>query len=325
MADTEPSIAATALWIVAPGRAELRPERVSLGPGQVIFRTVRSAVSRGTERLVLAGRVPAEEAERMRAPFQAGAFPFPVKYGYMAVGTVDSGTEAGRLHVALAPHQDVQVLPADAVQPVPDGIPARRAVLAANMETALTIAWDSRAGPGDRVAVVGAGVVGLLVAHLLSRLPGAEVVIADVDPARRAVAEALGLAFVTPRDLPADCDIAINASASGDGLAAAIGAAGVEARVIEASWYGSGAVPVPLGGSFHSRRLTIAASQVGLVPADRRIRWTYGRRLAKAIALTADERLDALVTGETPFRDAAEDYPRVIADPRTLCHAFLHA
>ncbi len=324
MADLRAPFTATALWTTGPRQAERRTETVVPAPGTVRFRALRTAVSRGTERLVMEGRVPPSEAARMRAPFQDGAFPFPVKYGYMAVGMAESGDHAGRLCLALAPHQDLQALPAAALHPIPEGTPARRAVLAPNMETALTIVWDSGATAGDRIAVIGAGVVGLLTAHLLAQLPGAEVVIADVDPARAPVAAALGLTLVHPTDLPADCDVTINASASPEGLAAAIDAAGLEARVIEASWYGAGTVPVPLGGAFHSRRLTLAASQVGLVPPQRRIRWPNSRRLATALALTADEGLEALITGETPFRDAASDYPRVVADPGTLCHTFLY-
>lgn len=317
---------ARALWTIAPGRAELRRERVEPAPGAAVVRTLRSAVSRGTERLVLAGRVPPSEVERMRAPFQDGDFPFPVKYGYMTVGRVEHGPAdlAGRLVFALAPHQDRIALPPAALYPVPAGVPERRAVLAAAMETALTVVWDSGAGPGDRVLVVGAGVIGLLVAHLTAALPGADVTLVDVDPARATPAARLGLVFGDPGAAPADCDVVVNASASAEGLALAIAAAGVEASVVEASWYGDGAVPVPLGGAFHSRRLRIVGSQVGLVPPGRRIRWPARRRMAKALALLADDRLDVLLTGETPFSAAAEAYPAVLADPATLAHAFVH-
>jgi NADPH:quinone reductase-like Zn-dependent oxidoreductase len=319
---------ATGLWIVGENRAELRRERLPpAAPGMVRLRTLFSAVSRGTERLVAAGRVPASEHDRMRCPHQGGAFPFPVKYGYMAAGVVEDGPAdlLGRTVFALAPHQDVQVLPAADVVPVPDGVPARRAALAANMETALNVIWDGGAGPGDRILVVGAGVVGLLVAHIARGIPGTDVTVVDVAPGRRAAAAGLGLAFAAPEDAPADCDLAINASAAAAGLATAIAAVGPEAAVVEASWYGDGMVPVPLGGAFHARRLRIIGSQVGMVPADRRARWPHRRRLEKALQLLADPRLDALLTGETPFRDAATDHPRVLADPGTLAHLYAYS
>jgi 2-desacetyl-2-hydroxyethyl bacteriochlorophyllide A dehydrogenase len=318
---------AKALWIVGEGRAEIRAEPLAApGPGDVVLRMLVSGVSRGTERLVLAGRVPADEAERMACPHQGGRFPFPVKYGYMAVGVVEAGPAdlVGRTVFALAPHQDRIVLPAGAVIPVPEAVPARRAVLAANMETALNVVWDAGIAPGDRVLVVGAGVVGLLVGRLAASIPGTEVALVDVDPARRTAAAALGLALLAPDEAPRGCDVCVNASASAAGLAVAIGAAGPEATVVEASWYGAGAVPVPLGGTFHSQRLRIVASQVGRVPAERRSRWTHRRRLAKALDLLADPRLDALVASGTPFREAAEAYPRVIADPATLAHVFAY-
>jgi threonine dehydrogenase-like Zn-dependent dehydrogenase len=260
----------------------------------------------------------------MRCPFQEGAFPGPVKYGYAAVGVVEEGPAAlvGRVVFALSPHQDAAVLPVDAAVPVPDAVPARRATLAANMETALNVVWDAGVAPGDRVAVVGAGLVGLLVAWLAGRIPGTTVTVADVRPDRATVAAGLGVAFADPTRIPPDQDVVVNASASAGGLAAAIEAAGLEATVVEASWHGAGSTAVPLGGAFHSRRLRIVSSQVGLVPPARRSRWTHRRRLETALGLLADPALDALITGETPFADAARDYPAVLSDPRTIAHVF---
>jgi NADPH:quinone reductase-like Zn-dependent oxidoreductase len=319
------TVIATALWIEAPGRAALR--RAPLGPpgeGEVLVATRWSAVSRGTERIVFSGRVPPGEHDRMRCPFQEGAFPAPVMYGYAAVGVVETGPEPllGRTVFSLSPHRDRMVLPADAVMPVPDGVPARRATLAANMETALNVVWDAGIGPGDRVAVVGAGLVGLLVARLAARIPGTAVTIADIEPSRAAVAACLGVSFATPDRLPADCDVAINTSASAAGLAAAIACAGLEATVVEASWHGAGEVPVPLGGAFHSRRLRLTSSQVGRVPAERSARWSHRRRLETALALLDDPALDTLVSGETAFADAARDYPAILSDPGTIAHVF---
>ncbi len=304
-----------ALWYVAPMTAELRAEPVAAGPDSVLVRGLWSGISRGTERLVASGRVPAGEHARMRAPLQGGDFPFPVKYGYCAVGTVEQGPDplAGRTVFVLHPHQDRFAAPAAMVNVIPAGVPARRAILAANVETALNAVWDSGAGPGDRIVVVGAGVVGLLTGWICARLPGAEVTIVDVAPARAATAQSLGMAFAGPDTVPGDADIVFHTSASAGGLATAIDAAGFEATVVEMSWYGDGTTPAPLGGAFHSRRLRLVSSQVGHVSPARRPRWSYARRMATALRMLDDPRLDALITEEIGFSDLPAAIPRILA------------
>jgi threonine dehydrogenase-like Zn-dependent dehydrogenase len=303
---------------VAPGRADLRladiPTRAP--EGHVLVRSTWSALSRGTERLVSRGKVPDSEHERMRAPLQEGDFPFPVKYGYCTVGTVEDGPAAfmGRTVFSLHPHQERFVAPLAFAALVPDGLPSRRAVLAANMETALNGVWDAGAGPADRILVVGAGVVGLLAAYLAARLPGSDVTVVDVDPSRAPVAEALGVRFALPGNGPSDVDIAIHASATPSGLTTAIGAAGLEATVLEMSWFGEGLVPAPLGGAFHSRRLRLVSSQVGQVSASRRPRWSHARRMEAALELLQDDRLDALITEEVAFSDLPGEIPRILGD-----------
>jgi threonine dehydrogenase-like Zn-dependent dehydrogenase len=297
---------AHALWYVAPGRAEIRDE--GLAPpaaGEVRVRALHSALSRGTEALVAGGRVPASEYERMRAPFMGGSFPFPVKYGYAMVGIVEAGSALpqGQAVFALHPHQSRFNLAATAVTSVPDGVPPRRAVLAANMETALNAVWDAAPGPADRIAVVGAGVVGALTAYLCGRLPGAEVTLVDINPARGDLARQLGVGFATPDTAPEDCDLVVHASGHGAGLATALRLAGDETTVVEMSWYGAGEVPIALGGAFHSRRLRLISSQVGKVAPSHRARWSYGRRLTAALSLLADARLDALLAPPVAFAD----------------------
>ncbi len=312
---------ARALWYVAPGRVDLWEESVPpLGPGEARVRTAFSGISRGTERLVLSGRVPLSEHARMRAPAQQGAFPFPVKYGYAAVGMVEAGPAhlVGRTAFALVPHADVFTAPAEALVPVPEGVPARRAVLAANMETALNAVWDGAVGPGDRIAVVGAGVVGCLVASLCARLPGTEVTLIDVLPERAVVAGTLGCGFAAPDAAPSDCDIVFHASASAAGLATAIAAAGTEATVVEMSWYGEGTVAAPLGGSFHSQRLSLVGSQVGSVSPSRRPRWSHRRRLEKALELLDDPGLDALLDTEIAFADLPRRLPSTLTGGASL-------
>lgn len=307
---------ARALWYVAQGRAELRAEALpSPGAGEARVRMDYSALSRGTERLVLEGRAPPEEYAAMRAPMQAGDFPFPVKYGYCAVGHVEAGPETlvGRCVFALHPHQDVFIAPVDRLTVCPPDVPLPRATLAANMETALNAVWDSGAAPGDRIAVVGGGAVGLLIAYLVARLPGAEVTLVDPDSRRADTAAALDVVWRATADDLTGCDIVFHTSARAEGLATSLAVCGREGCVVEASWYGAGAVAAPLGGAFHARRLRLIATQVGAVAPGRRARWSHGRRLEKALMLLADRRLDALLTERVPFSAAAEAIPRLLA------------
>ncbi len=303
------------LWYVGPRECALNAESLTPGPGEAVVRTLFSGISRGTERLVFEGRVPASEHERMRGPGMAGAFPFPVKYGYCAVGVVEAGPQdlVGRRVFALHPHQGHFAMPPDRLTVLPETLPSRRAVLAANMETALNALWDSGAGPGDRIAMVGAGVVGLLVASIAARLPGADVTIIDPDASRAPLAGALGCAFANSAAGLADCDVVFHASASAAGLNAAIGLAGFEGTIVELSWHGAGETPVALGGAFHSRRLRLVSSQVGHIAPCRRARWSYARRMAKALDLLDDARLDALITDDIPFAEAPARLPALFA------------
>jgi threonine dehydrogenase-like Zn-dependent dehydrogenase len=311
--------AARALWYERPGEASLRQTRLAAPEAdEAEIATLWSGLSRGTERLIFEGRVPQAEFGRMRAPLQEGDFPFPVKYGYCAVGRVEKGPDEwlGRIVFALHPHQDRFVAPVSLLAPVPDEQLARRAVLAANMETALNALWDSGAGPGDSIAVVGAGVVGLLVAFLAARLPGAEVTVVDLIEDRARIAGALGAHFATPeaaRDAAAEADVVFHTSANAAGLATALALGGLEATIVEMSWYGAGQIAAPLGEAFHSRRLKLVSSQVGQVSPARRPRWTHQRRLAKALTLLDDARLDALIDNEVAFEDLPAALPRILS------------
>lgn len=312
-----------ALWYVGPGRAQLQEEE--LGPpakGVVRIRATHGAISRGTEALVAAGRVPPSEFLRMRAPFMGGNFPFPVKYGYSIVGTVEHGPPSllGRQVFALHPHQTLFDVPADAVVGIPENVPPRRAVLAANAETALNAVWDAGAGPFDRIAVAGAGVVGMLTGFLCRKLLSADVTLVDVNPARAAVAAALGLQFALPDKAPTECNLVFHASASGAGLTTALGLAADEATIIELSWYGDTPVSIPLGAAFHSRRLKLISSQVGKVASSHRRDWTPHRRLEHAIGLLADDRLDVLLEPAIGFEELPSRLPSVLASvSSTLC------
>jgi len=315
---------ARAFWVTAPGRGEIREQRLqSLQPGEVLVRTRRTAISRGTETLVFRGEVPESEWQRMRCPFQEGNFPGPVKYGYSAVGIVEDGPAGtlGRRVFCLHPHQDRFIVSGEAVVDIPEGVPDRRATLAANMETAVNGLWDAKPGPGDHIAVIGAGVVGSLVAALAAWLPGAEVELIDIDPARERIAAAFGCRFATPENASPEADLVVHASGSPVGLGTALTIAGAEATVIEMSWYGTRTVPLMLGGAFHSRRLTLRSSQVGGLAADRRRRWSPRRRLDLALSLLREPIFDILLSGETAFADLPELLPQLAASPASIiCH-----
>ena len=319
---------AAAFWVTEPGRGQIRPVTLpEPGPDDVLVRTLRTGVSRGTETLVFGGHVPESQHATMRAPFQEGDFPGPVKYGYLNVGVVERGPEAlvGRTVFCLYPHQTAYVVPAAAVTVVPDGVPAARAVLAGTVETAVNALWDARPLIGDRVAVVGAGMVGCCVARLLAAMPGVSVTLVDVDESRSSVATALGAAFALPAEAPGGLDLVVHTSGTSAGLQTSLDLLAPDGEVVELSWYGDAPVSVSLGGSFHSRRLAVRASQVGEVAAARRGRRTHAERLALALDLLRDPAFDVLLTGESRF----EDLPDVMAElaegaTRTLCRSIIY-
>lgn len=315
---------ARAFWIAAPGSGEIRTEVIpDPADGEVLVRALYSGISRGTEALVFGGRVPRSEHARMRAPFQAGEFPAPVKYGYSSVGRVERGSRAlkDRTVFVLYPHQTHYVVPAAAVYPVPESVPPRRVVLAANLETAINGVWDARPHVGDRVAVIGAGTVGVLTAWLVSRIPGCEVELVDVNSRRSEVARALRVPFAVPANAAGDVDLVIHASGSPSGLALALELAGYEASVVELSWYGDQPVTLPLGGPFHAKRLSIVSSQVGHVATSQRARWDFRRRMNLALTLLENSALDALITGESAFEELPGVMPALLeSSGDTLCH-----
>jgi 2-desacetyl-2-hydroxyethyl bacteriochlorophyllide A dehydrogenase len=315
---------ALAFWLREPGVGEIRKVDVpEPGLGEVLVRTLWSGISRGTETLVFRGGVPISEYESMRAPFQDGDFPAPVKYGYLNVGVVEEGPSdlAGRTVFCLYPHQSAYVVPAHAVAVVPDGVPAARAVLAGTVETAVNALWDAAPLIGDRIAVVGAGMVGCCVARLLAAIPGVQVTLIDVDSTRATVAAALGVEFATPEAARGDRDVVFHASATSTGLQRSLALLADEGTVIELSWYGETPVSLRLGDAFHSRRLALRASQVGRVAPARRSRHTRGDRLALALDLLRDPAFDVLLTGSARFDDLPDVMVRLASgELPALCH-----
>lgn len=315
---------ARAFWLRSPGHGEIRDVALA-GPaeGEVLVRTLYSGVSRGTETLVFRGGVPQSQHAAMRAPFQEGDFPGPVKYGYLNVGVVEEGPRelVGRTVFCLYPHQSRYAVPVSAVTVVPERVPAERAVLAGTVETAVNAVWDAAPLIGDRIAVVGGGMVGCSVAALLARFPGVRLQLVDPDPARAKTAEALGVDFAAPGDALGDCDLVVHASATEQGLTRSLELLAAEGTVVELSWYGDRRVALPLGEAFHSRRLTVRSSQVGTVSPAARAGRGYAERMALALDLLAAPALDALITGESAFEELPELMPRLAAgEIPALCH-----
>jgi threonine dehydrogenase-like Zn-dependent dehydrogenase len=319
------TVEASAFWVAEPGVGEIRTETVrDPGPHEVLVRTLRSGISRGTETLVFRGGVPRSLSTSMRAPFQEGDFPGPVKYGYLSVGVVEAGRPdlVGRTVFSLHPHQTAYVVPADAVTVVPDDVPAERAVLAGTVETAVNALWDAAPLIGDRVTVVGAGMVGCCVARLLTTVPGTDVTLVDTNPARATVAAKLDVRFARPADATEGRDLVVHTSATSAGLQRSLDLLVPDGTVLDLSWYGDTEVRLSLGGRFHTDRLTIRASQVGAVAAARRSRRTPAERLALALDLLRDPAFDALLSGTSKF----EELPQVMADLESgrldaLCHS----
>ncbi|MEV5845592.1 zinc-binding alcohol dehydrogenase [Streptomyces sp. NPDC051985] len=314
---------ARAFWLRSPGHGELRDVTLTgPGEGEVLVRSLYSGVSRGTETLVFRGGVPESQHAVMRAPFQEGEFPGPVKYGYLNVGVVEQGPDGliGRTVFCLYPHQTRYVVPVSAVTVVPERVPPARAVLAGTVETAVNALWDAAPLIGDRIAVIGGGMVGCSVAALLARFPGVRLQLVDADPARAKTAEALGVDFAAPEDALDGCDLVVHASATEQGLTRALELLAPEGTVLELSWYGDRRIALPLGEAFHSRRLTVRSSQVGTV-SPRRSGRSYADRLALSLDLLADPALDALITGESAFEELPELLPKLASgEIPALCH-----
>lgn len=285
----------------------------------VRIKTLYSGISRGTESLVFNGLIPESEWQTMRCPHQSGAFSFPISYGYSVVGKViETGPEItkmfpGDIVFVLHPHQEQIVAQGDMVRPVPEEIPAMRAVLAANMETALNGVWDGGVDVHHKVSVIGGGVVGLLTAYLANKVTEATVSVIDINPNKQEIAEKLGLRFATPDDAPAEQDIIFNTSSSETGLQCGLDHLAFEGSLIEMSWYGDKPVQLSLGGRFHSQRLKIISSQVGHVSPSKRTTHGYEGRMAEVMQWLADPLLDHLLEEEIAFKALPDVLPEIFS------------
>lgn len=290
-------------WTEAAHTGALREVPVPQpAPGELLIETLHSGISRGTESLVHRGEVPAAITELMQAPFQLGALPFPVSHGYLNVGVVRQGRSEliGQTVFTLAGHREHVVVPEAAAHVLPEGCPPQRALFAGIGEVGLNGLWEGPVMIGDRVAVVGGGLIGLTTALLASKMALQRLQVVEVDAERRTFIRDLGLDAVAPEQADLDNDVVLHSSSSSAGLATSLRLAGDDAVIVEQSWYGTGDQQVPLGADFHARRLRIVATQVGQVPGPRRMRRTRGQRLATALSML-DSRFDRLISGRSPL------------------------
>ena len=314
------------LWFTGPRRVELRQGQPSspLAPGEVKARALHSGISQGTELLLYRNEGPRVFDPSLDAP---GTPVYPRRYGYSWVGNIVEsrarGVEVGQCVFALRSHGDVHVLRPEVIRTIPASIPSTRATLAANMETALTVVWDAGIAIGDRVLVLGGGVVGLLTAMLAKVAGAARVSVVEPFPRRRQAALSLGAdeAFSPGQDVPdGECDVVIEATGDPASLDRAIAHAGLEATIVVASFYGERRSPIALGTEFHRRRLHLTASQVSRIPAHKTARWDASRRFAMVLERLTDPRLDALVEPPVPFAEAPAVFARLDADPGMALH-----
>lgn len=306
-----------ALWFEDRHTGKIMEETVPpLAADMCLVKAQFSAISSGTERTVFSGDVPPVLHEEMRCPYMGGSFSFPVKYGYSLVGEVVAGPESllyKRVHV-LHPHQTLAAVRCEDLLVLPENLPPARATLISNLETAITAVWDSGVHVGDRALVAGFGIIGSLVARLLSGIPGTEVYVTDSDPHKTGLATRMGFALYEPLQHP-DLDVAFNASATAEGLQSAIDSLGTEGRVIELSWYGTHDVHLWLGDTFHSRRKAILCSQVSTIPAAMRTRWSRQRRRELAARLLCDPVFDQHISHVVRFEELPEVFDRLLTMP----------
>jgi 2-desacetyl-2-hydroxyethyl bacteriochlorophyllide A dehydrogenase len=307
---------AKSLWFEEAGKAVFREDELpDLRKGWCCIDTSYSAISPGTERLVFLGDVPNDLFSQMKTAYMGGDFAFPLKYGYSLVGRIIDGSfeRIGQTVHILHPHQNRCVVREEDAFPVPDDIPSKRATLASNMETAVNAVWDSGLTIGERALVVGFGIVGSLVARLLSFFPGVEVTITDNNPLKLSLAEKMEFDVQSPDNKSNAFDVAFHASGDPNGLQSAIDSVGFEGRVVELSWYGKKEVSLNLGGSFHSMRKKILSSQVSSIPPQFRSKWDFNKRKSLVFEFLARDVFDTHITHSYPF----DDLVRVFDDLKT--------
>ena len=307
---------ARVLYFQAPRRIEIRDQDVSEpGEGEVRIETDLSGISAGTELLLYRGQLPGGTILDEALPSLSGKVDYPLAYGYAVIGRVVAqgtgvGDLLGRRVFAFETHRSAFLARPEELQLVPEDVPSESAVLLPTVETAVGLVHDARPLMGERVLVVGQGIVGLATTALLSRFPLARLVTVDRWEPRRRLSVELGAASsVSPEDLDErDFDLTFEVSGSPEALDVAVTATGIEGRVIVGSWYGGKRAPLDLGTHFHRGRLSLRSSQVSRISPRLSARWTKERRFQ--VALEAAARLPArkLVSHRFPIERAAEAY-----------------
>lgn len=322
-----PPQAGVSVWFSSAREVDVRPETMpDVGPREVRVVATASAVSHGTEMLVFRGQIP--EGLELDLPTLRGSFDFPIKYGYASAGrVVEAGADVRRLKpgdpvFVHHPHQSTYVVPEAMPVRLPDGLDPTLGVFLANVETAANVVIDAAPRLGERVAVFGQGVIGLLITQLLRRTGPGQIIVVEPVARRRELARQVGADVALDanadvvsaiRELTdgAGVDLVIEASGSVGALDRALETLAFGGTCVVCSWYGTKPVQLRLGGPFHHRRLRIVSSQVSTIDAALQPRWTQQRRLALARDLLADLELGALISHRIPVEQAAEAYALV--------------
>lgn len=307
---------AKALWHLSDSSSVIKATKLPAeNSNSCIVKTAYSLISTGTERLVSLGLVPESLHSQMKVPYMQGKFSFPLTYGYSMVGRVisEQSTLFGKLVHFMHPHQDICHVEASSLFEIPENIPATRAGLASNVETALNAIWDSGLSIGDRTLVCGFGMIGALVARLLSFMPGVEVQVLEIDPGRKKKAKEMGFEVVENPEQE-QYDLAFHTSASAGGLQKCIDSVGLEGKIIELSWYGTKSIALQLGGSFHRNRKQLISSQVSIIPKQKSARWDYKRRKETVFELLKNDIFDQHISHIIPFEDTPDFFQKLRTD-----------
>ena len=323
-----------ALVFAAPYRVELQHSTIgSPGPGEVSVRTLVSAVSSGTEMLLYRGQMPPEMRVDESIPALDGAFQYPIKYGYAAVGRVEEkGTgvqdvEVEDLVFCFRPHESAFVCGETDLIKVRNGVEPEDAVFLPTMETAVNLVMDGQPLIGEQVAVFGQGVVGLLVTALLSMTPLSSLVTIDQYEQRREESLALGATCSLSPDKPdlvevlqgsrdyRGADLSFELSGNPAALDMAIKAAGYGGRIVVGSWYGTKESKLDLGGRFHRDRVRLISSQVSTIAPEWSGRWSKARRFDVAWSMIRKLRPSRLVSHAFSLEEAPLAYELLDRDP----------
>jgi threonine dehydrogenase-like Zn-dependent dehydrogenase len=297
-----------ALWHISPDASAILEHDLPAGNDHMLLvKSLYSLVSMGTERIVASALMPSAVWNQMAVPYMEGTFSLPCKYGYSLTGKVLKGPAEykGKTVHLMHPHQDRLWVNATSVFIVPDDIPATRAVLASQVETAVTAIWDSRISLGDSVLIAGFGLVGAMIALLTSPIPGVKIAVLEKNEFRKELARELCFDVIDKQDENGKIfDVAIHTAGDEKALQFCIDHIGHESQVTEVSFYGKKSITLMLGETFHTQRKRIVVSQVAHIPSHKLNRWDLHRRKKLVFDMLKDKRFDMLVENRIPFEQA---------------------